>query len=87
VTGAGGALGVGLGALCLAYDGFDFPLARRAVSFRGKWRYLALHRGQTLGYCVAASLLYLIPFAIFFAPACLAAGATLVFLESEGGGT
>lgn len=82
-TGIGGALGVGLTAIFLAYDAFDYPLARRNASFGGKWRYLLLHPGQTVGYCVGASLLYLVPFAALVAPAFAAVGATLVFLERD----
>ncbi len=82
VTGAGGALVMGLYALFLAFDGFDYPLARRGTSFLGKWRYLALHPGQTLGYCVGAGLLYLVPAAVVVAPAFAAVGATLAYLDS-----
>jgi uncharacterized protein involved in cysteine biosynthesis len=83
VTGIGGAIGAGFYALFLAFDGFDYPLARRAVSFGGKWRYLVLHPGQTLGYCVGASVLYLVPLAALVAPAFAAVGATLAYLDSE----
>jgi uncharacterized protein involved in cysteine biosynthesis len=82
-TGVGGVIGACVYALFLAYDGFDYPLARRAVSFAGKWRYLVLHPGQTLGYCVGASLLYLVPLAALVAPAFAAVGATLAYLDSE----
>ncbi len=82
VTGVGGAIGLALYALSLAYDGFDYPLARRKVSFGGKWRYLVLHPGQTLGYCLGASVIYLVPVAILVAPSFAAVGATLAFLET-----
>jgi uncharacterized protein involved in cysteine biosynthesis len=82
LTGVGGGVGALLSALLLAYDGFDYPLARRGAGFGAKWRYLLLHPGQTLGYCVGASLLYLIPPAIVVAPAFAAAGATLAFLDT-----
>src|SRR5262245_12402816 len=36
LTGVGAVVGVVLGGLFLAYDGFDFPLSRRAVGFGGK---------------------------------------------------
>jgi len=83
VSGVGGALGVVLYAIFLAFDGFDYPLSRRGISFAGKWRYLAVHPGQTLGYCLGASVLYLVPLAVVVAPAFAAVGATLVFLDAE----
>jgi CysZ protein len=83
LTGIGGGIGALLSALLLAYDGFDYPLARRGAGFGGKWRYLLLHPGQTLGYCVGATLLYLIPPAIVVAPAFAAVGATLAFLDTN----
>jgi CysZ protein len=85
LTGIGGGIGAVLSAVLLAYDGFDYPLARRGAGFGGKWRYLLLHPGQTLGYCVGASLLYLIPPAIVVAPAFAAVGATLAFLDTDTG--
>jgi uncharacterized protein involved in cysteine biosynthesis len=81
-AGVGGVLGAALSALLLAYDGFDYPLARRDAGFGRKWRYLLLHPGQTLGYCAGASLLYLVPPAIVVAPAFAAVGATLAFLDT-----
>jgi uncharacterized protein involved in cysteine biosynthesis len=81
-AGVGGVLGAALSAILLAYDGFDYPLARRNAGFAGKWRYLLLHPGQTLGYCVGATLLYLVPPAIVVAPAFAAVGATLAFLDT-----
>lgn len=83
VTGIGGAIGVALGVLFLAYDGFDFPLARRGVGFGGKWRYLALHPALTIGYGVGAMLLYLVPLAFLIAPPLAAVGATLAFIDAE----
>jgi uncharacterized protein involved in cysteine biosynthesis len=83
VSGIGGAVGVVLYAIFLAFDGFDFPLSRRGISFAGKWRYLAVHPGQTLGYCLGASVLYLVPLAVVVAPAFAAVGATLAYLDSE----
>lgn len=84
--GLGSLVGVGLGALFLAYDGFDFPLARRNAGFGAKWAYLFRHPGQTLGYGLGATLLYLIPFAVFVGPPFIAAGATLAFMDAEGRG-
>lgn len=81
-AGVGGVLGAAVSALLLAYDGFDYPLARRGAGFGRKWRYLLLHPGQTLGYCAGASLLYLVPPAILVAPAFAAVGATLAFLDT-----
>jgi len=82
-VGIGALVGLALGAVFLAYDGFDYPLARRGTGFRGKWAYLALHPGLTLGYGLGATILYLIPMAFVVAPPLAAAGATLVFLEDE----
>jgi CysZ protein len=85
VTGIGSLVGVGLGAIFLAYDGFDYPLSRRGASFGKKWAYLARHPAQTIGFGLGSTLLYLIPLAVFVAPPFVAAGATLVFLEADGG--
>jgi uncharacterized protein involved in cysteine biosynthesis len=79
----GTAVGLGVGAVFLAYDGFDYPLSRRGASFGRKWAYLAVHPGQTIGFGVGATVLYLIPLALFVAPPFVAAGATLAFLEGE----
>lgn len=82
-AGLGGAVGIGLGALFLAYDGFDYPLSRRSAGFGAKWRYLLLHPAQTIGYGLGATLFYLIPLALVVAPPMTAVGATLAFLETE----
>ena len=82
-AGIGSVVGLFLGAIFLAYDGFDFPLSRRGVTFGAKWRYLALHPAQTIGYGLGATVFYLIPLALIVAPPFTAAGATLVFLETE----
>jgi uncharacterized protein involved in cysteine biosynthesis len=84
LTGIGGAITAGVSSVLLAYDGFDFPLARRGAGFAAKWKYLLVHPGQTLGYCVGATLLYLVPLAIVVAPAFAAVGATLAFLDTDG---
>src|SRR3954466_9949066 len=84
VTGGVGTLiGIALGGLSLAYDGFDYPLARRGVSFGGKWAFLARHPGLTVGYGIGATVLYLIPFAVFVASPFAAVGATLAYIEIE----
>lgn len=82
-AGLGGVVGVGLAALFLAYDGFDYPLSRRAAGFWAKWRYLALHPAQTIGYGLGATVFYLIPLALIVAPPLTAVGATLAYLETE----
>jgi CysZ protein len=87
VSGVGSLVGVALGALFLAYDGFDYPLSRRGASFGKKWAYLARHPGQTLGFGLGATVLYLIPLGVFVAPPFAAAGATLAFIEADGGET
>jgi CysZ protein len=84
-AGIGSLVGVALGAIFLAYDGFDYPLSRRGASFGKKWAYLLRHPAQTLGFGLGATSLYLIPLAIFVAPPFVAAGATLVFLETDSG--
>jgi CysZ protein len=83
LTGVGSLIGVGLAALFLAYDGFDYPLARRGAGFGAKWSYLVRHPALTLGFGMGATLLYLIPFAFLVAPPFAAAGATLAFLDAE----
>jgi uncharacterized protein involved in cysteine biosynthesis len=83
VTGIGSLVGLGLAALFLAYDGFDYPLARRGATFGAKWAYLVRHPVQTIGFGAGSTLLYLIPFAFLVAPPFAAVGATLVFLEAE----
>lgn len=81
--GIGALVGIALGGLFLAYDGFDYPLSRRGAGFGAKWAYLALHPGQTLGYGLGATILYLVPLAFLVAPPFAAAGATLAFLDDE----
>ena len=83
LTGVGSLIGVALGGLFLAYDGFDYPLARRNVGFGAKWGYLLRHPAQTVGYAAGATLFYLIPLALFVAPSVTAVGATLAFLDAE----
>ncbi len=83
LTGVGSLIGIGLGGLFLAYDGFDYPLSRRGVSFGAKWAYLVRHPAQTLGYGLGATVLYLIPLAFIVAPPFATAGATLTFLDAD----
>jgi len=45
--------------------------------------YLARHPGLTLGYGIGATVLYLIPFAVFVASPFAAAGATLAYIDTE----
>jgi uncharacterized protein involved in cysteine biosynthesis len=82
-TGVGSLVGVALGAIFLAYDGFDYPLARRGASFAGKWAYLARNPGLAVGYGLGAYVMYLVPLAFVVAPPFSAVGATLAFLEGE----
>jgi CysZ protein len=83
-AGIGAIAGLALAGLFIAYDGFDYPLSRRGASFGKKWAYLVTHPGQTIGFGAGATLLYLVPLALFVAPPFVAAGATMVFVESEG---
>ncbi len=85
-AGIGAIAGLALAGLFIAYDGFDYPLSRRGASFGGKWAYLARNPGQTIGFGAGATLLYLIPFALFVAPPFVAAGATLAYMEAETSG-
>jgi len=80
-AGIGAIAGVALAGLFIAYDGFDYPLSRRGASFGRKWAYLATHPVQTIGFGMGATLLYLVPFALFVAPSFVAAGATALFVE------
>jgi uncharacterized protein involved in cysteine biosynthesis len=82
-TGVGSLVGVGLGVIFLAYDGFDYPLARRNASFGAKWAYMMRHPFLSVGYGLGTYVLYLIPLAFVVAPPFAAVGATLVFLEDE----
>jgi CysZ protein len=92
LTGVGAVIGAVVYAAFIAFDAFDYPLARRNVSFMGKWRYLLSRPGQTVGYCCGAVLLYLVPllvswvvpWAAVVAPAFAAVGATLLHLDSAG---
>jgi uncharacterized protein involved in cysteine biosynthesis len=81
--GLGSLIGISLGGLSLAYDGFDYPLARRGASFGAKWAFLARNPALTIGYGMGASVLYLIPFAVFVASPFAAAGATLAYIDME----
>src|SRR6478735_391855 len=81
--GLGSLIGIALAGLSLAYDGFDYPLARRGASFGAKWAFLARHPGLTLGYGFGATVLYLIPLAVFVASPFAAVGATLAFIDLE----
>jgi len=81
--GLGSLIGIALGGLSLAYDGFYYPLARRGASFGAKWAFLARNPGLTIGYGVGATVLYLIPFAVFVASPFAAVGATLAYIEIE----
>jgi uncharacterized protein involved in cysteine biosynthesis len=81
--GLGSLIGIALGAISLAYDGFDYPLARRGATFGAKWAFLARHPGLTVGYGIGATVLYLIPFAVFVASPFAAAGATLAYIDME----
>jgi CysZ protein len=82
-TGIGSLVGVALGAIFLAYDGFDYPLARRNASFAAKWAYLMKHPFLAVGYGLGTYVLYLVPLAFIVAPPFSAVGATLAYLEDE----
>ena len=81
--GLGIVVGFALGGLSLAYDGFDYPLARRGAGFGAKWAFLARNPMLTIGYGFGATVLYLIPLAVFVASPFAAVGATLAFIDLE----
>jgi CysZ protein len=83
LTGVGSLVGIGLGAIFLAYDGFDYPLARRGATFAGKWAYLAKNPGLAIGYGLGTYVLYLVPLAFVVAPPFAAVGATLAYLDAD----
>jgi CysZ protein len=83
LTGLGALVGIGLGAVFLAYDGFDYALSRRGTTFGGKWAYLAKHPGLALGFGLGSYVLYLVPLAFLVAPPFAAVGATLAYLEDD----
>jgi CysZ protein len=83
LTGAGSALGLLLYGAFLAFDGFDYPLARRGASFSAKWGYLRARAGLAAGYAAGAGLLLLVPLAGLVAPTFAAVGATIAYLEEE----
>lgn len=82
-TGLGSLIGVALGALFMAYDGFDYPLSRRGLGFGAKWAYMVRRPALTLGYGLGSTVLYLVPLAFVVAPPFAAVGATLLFLDDE----
>jgi CysZ protein len=82
-AGLGSLVGIGLGAIFLAYDGFDYPLSRRGATFGGKWAYLAKHPGLALGFGLGSYVLYLVPLAFLVAPPFAATGATLAYLDAD----
>jgi uncharacterized protein involved in cysteine biosynthesis len=81
--GLGSLVGIALAGLSLAYDGFDYPLARRGAGFGAKWAFLARNPMLTIGYGFGATVLYLIPLAVFVASPFAAVGATLAFIDLE----
>jgi uncharacterized protein involved in cysteine biosynthesis len=75
-------LGLILTGLFLAYDGFDFPLARRGLGFWAKFGYLFTHPAQSVGYAASVALLFFVPLAFIVVPPFAAVGATLAYLDS-----
>ncbi|HEY0194369.1 MAG TPA: EI24 domain-containing protein [Kofleriaceae bacterium] len=66
-----------------AYDCYDAVLGRRAYGYREKLRYLARHRGRTMGLGGSVALLLLVPVVNLFVLGVGAAGATVAALELE----
>ena len=79
--GLGSLIGIALAGLSLAYDGFDYPLARRGASFGAKWAFLARHPAPDHRLRDRATVLYLIPFAVFVRLPFAAVGATLAYID------
>jgi uncharacterized protein involved in cysteine biosynthesis len=67
----------------LAYDHFDYPLQRRGRSFGDKWRFVAAHAAESLGFGAAASLVLLVPGLGLAVPPLCAVGATRLYLALE----
>lgn len=82
-TAVGGALGLAVYGLFLAYDGFDYPLGRRGIPFAGRWRYLLARPGLVAGYAATTGALMMIPLAGLVVPTLSAVGATLAYLDDS----
>lgn len=80
---AGGALMVYVSARYLAWDGLDYALARRRMTFSRKSDFLREHRARTLGLGAAAYVLFLVPFTALFVLPMLAVSGTVLFCEIE----
>jgi CysZ protein len=78
------ALAAWLAARGAAYDSYDAVLARRALSYGDKLRYLARFRGRTLGLGATVAALLLVPVVNLIALGVGAAGATVAALMLEG---
>jgi CysZ protein len=68
-------------ALFFAYDAFNEPLHRRGASFAAKWRFIAAHLAESLGFGVAVAGVMLVPLVSVVVAPVAVIGGTLLFLE------
>jgi uncharacterized protein involved in cysteine biosynthesis len=68
-------------ALFVAYDFFDPTLSRRVRGFGDKWRYIAAHRAEALGFGAATAILLAIPIVGLLVPPVAVVAATLLVIE------
>ncbi len=69
--------------LFLAYDNLDYPLARRRLPFKVKWRFIFRHIPSSLGFGAGALVSVVIPFFNFVVIPLTVVGATILFCEIE----
>jgi CysZ protein len=82
---AGPALAILWAGFTLAFQFSDPPLTRRGLDFSGKRAWHRRHRPEAVGFGLAGLLAFLIPLADLLVAPALAAGATLLVLDLEGG--
>jgi len=69
----------------LAWDGVDYSLSRRRLSFRQKREFMKANRSATLGHGAIAFSLMTVPFLALFALPVLAAGGTVLYCRIQQG--
>jgi len=80
---ASAVLGPLAGAYFFAAEFFDFPLGRRGLSSRARYRFVNRHRAEAVGFGLAVFLTTLIPLLNFFMLPAAAVGATLLVRALE----
>ncbi len=89
LLGSGLLVGLLLGSWLSALSWLDFPLARRGLSFARERAWVRAHLGVSLGFGLAVTLSFMIPFYnLFLAGPAAAAGASALYLRvrsAEGG--